>query len=141
MVRDPSFFTAVAAVPVTSTALGVASLVFLIRYECPAWALIDSVAAVDAPPTGWLVAESTIDTDVVPQGLRTFTVPGAAASSTANATAPFTICTSTFDLPWTWTVPEALQPLGQAGATRTNPSNPWTSASLMAVAKTPSCSR
>jgi len=36
------------------------------------------------------------DTWAVPQGLRTFTVPAAAAFSTAKATAPFTICTSTF---------------------------------------------
>jgi hypothetical protein len=31
MVREPSFLTAVAAVPVTVTVAGVASLVFLIR--------------------------------------------------------------------------------------------------------------
>lgn len=47
MVREPSFLTAVAAVPVTCVRLGVASLLRL----TPCWALTVRVAPVVAAPT------------------------------------------------------------------------------------------
>jgi hypothetical protein len=92
------------------------------RYEEPATTGTLSVAAVVPDTTVAPVEPLTTSTCCPDHGLRTFIVSVVPAWMATVAMVPPSICTSTFEFPWMYTVPWPSQPDGQAGAIRSVPS-------------------